>query len=46
MYGKSLKINREQFIKFCSKYYQDNVSSLDFGLDVEEWDDLVGDDWD
>jgi hypothetical protein len=33
MYGKSLKITREQFIKFCSKYYQDNVSSLDLGLD-------------
>ena len=32
MYGKSLKITREQFIKFCSKYYQDNVSSLDFGI--------------
>ena len=42
MYGKSLKINREQFIKFCSKYYQDNVSSLDFGLDVEEWDEMDG----
>ena len=41
-YGKSLKINREQFIKFCSKYYQDNVSSLDFGLDVEEWDEMGG----
>ena len=42
MYGKSLKITREQFIKFCSKYYQDNVSSLDFGLNVEEWDEMDG----
>jgi hypothetical protein len=32
MYGKSLKITREQFIKFCSKYYQDNISSLDLGI--------------
>jgi hypothetical protein len=28
MYGKSLKITREQFIKFCSKYYENNISAL------------------
>ena len=33
MYGKSLSLTRDQFIKFCTKYYQDNVSSLDLGLD-------------
>ena len=42
MYGKSLSLTREQFIKFCSKYYENNISSLDFGLDVEEWVEIDG----
>ena len=42
MYGKSLKITREQFIKFCSKYYENNISALDFGLDVEGWAEIDG----
>ena len=42
MYGKSLHITREQFIKFCSKYYNNNVSLLDYGLEVEQWDEKDG----
>ena len=42
MYGQSLKITREQFIKFCSKYYENNISPLDFGLNIEVWDEKDG----
>ena len=42
MYGKSLKITREQFIKFCLKYYGNNISPLDFGLNIEVWEEKDG----
>ena len=42
MYVKSLHITREQFIKFCSNYYNNNISLLDYELDVQKWDEKDG----
>jgi hypothetical protein len=38
MYEKTLKITRDQLINIIKKYYNEQTSSLDAGLNVDEWD--------